>query len=84
MQKKNNTLDRNPCDGYINPYFGVDDHPLLYPIASMYGILYLPTFTVKINQMKVIVQILLLDSNSATLHDIYMMLQNSGDTLGCE
>ena len=24
------TLNRNPYNGYINPYYWVDDHPLLY------------------------------------------------------
>ena len=24
------TFDRNPYHGYINPYYWVDDHPLLY------------------------------------------------------
>ena len=24
------TFNRNPYDGYINPYYWVDDHPLLY------------------------------------------------------
>ena len=24
------TFNRNPCNGYINPYYWVDDHPLLY------------------------------------------------------
>ena len=24
------TFDRNPYNGYINPYYWVDDHPLLY------------------------------------------------------
>ena len=24
------TLNRNPYNGYINPYYRVDDHPLLY------------------------------------------------------
>ena len=24
------TFNRNPCNGYINPYHWVDDHPLLY------------------------------------------------------
>ena len=23
-------FDRNPYNGYINPYYWVDDHPLLY------------------------------------------------------
>ena len=36
------TFNRNPHNGYINPYYWVDDHPLLYgnngsldPIAHM-------------------------------------------------
>ena len=24
------TFNRNPYNGYINPYYWVDDHPLLY------------------------------------------------------
>ena len=24
------TFNRNPYNGYINPYYKVDDHPLLY------------------------------------------------------
>ena len=24
------TFNRNPYNGYMNPYYGVDDHPLLY------------------------------------------------------
>ena len=24
------TFNSNPCNGYINPYYWVDDHPLLY------------------------------------------------------
>ena len=27
---KNPTFNRNPYNGYINPYYWVDDHPLLY------------------------------------------------------
>ena len=27
---KNPTFNRNPYDAYINPYYWVDDHPLLY------------------------------------------------------
>ena len=27
---KSPTFNRNPYNGYINPYYWVDDHPLLY------------------------------------------------------
>ena len=29
------TFNRNPYNGYINPYYWVDDHPLLYGMEIM-------------------------------------------------
>ena len=31
------TLSRNPYNGYINPYYWVDDHPLLLEFRELYS-----------------------------------------------
>ena len=40
------TFNRNPYNGYINPYYWVDDHPLLYGNnGSLDPGTYVPTFS---------------------------------------
>ena len=44
------TFNRNPYNGYINPYYWVDDHPLLYGnIGSLDPGTYLSLFVTKKN-----------------------------------
>ena len=39
------TLEQgNPCNGYINPYYWVDDHPLLYIHIYTYTYIYIYTW----------------------------------------
>ena len=39
------TFNRNPYNGYINPYYWVDDHPLLYgTIGSLDPSTYLDSY----------------------------------------